>query len=168
MNKVFARKINKLAREDQGVRRGHKKGKIFDTSADKKNTNELKKIIKKYGWPTISLVGKKASFNAWLLAQHADHDRKFQSSILKLLIKIYDKNRDIDRANIAYLTDRLLTAKNKKQIFGTQFSFDKIGRLKLNPIKNLKIIGKLRREYNLPPLKKYMNMAGKFNASLKK
>lgn len=157
-----------MAQEDQGIRKGHKKGKILDTRVDRKNTSELKKIVKKFGWPTISLVGKKSSFNAWLLAQHADHDRKFQKSILKTLIKIYDKNRDIDRANIAYLTDRLLAAQNKKQIFGTQFSFDKSGKLKLNPVKNLKIIEKLRKEYNLPSLKKYMNMANKFNASSKK
>mgnify|MGYP001595563003 CR=1 FL=1 len=57
---------------------------IWDHATDKKNTTELKKIIKKYGWPTIPLVGKRASFCAWLLVQHADHHRQFQKIELKL------------------------------------------------------------------------------------
>lgn len=42
----------------------------------------MKKIVKKHGWPGISLVGKKASVGAWLLAQHADRDLRFQKNVL--------------------------------------------------------------------------------------
>jgi hypothetical protein len=169
MNITLARRINQLAKEDQEMRSGHKKGVKLDANIDKRNTAELKDIIEEYGWPTILLVGKKASSNAWLLAQHADKDQKFQEDVLKLLKKIHKKTdgTDINPANIAYLTDRLLVKKGKKQQFGTQFDFNKIGRLILHPIKNPEAVDKLRKEYNLPPLKKFMKMADEFNAKLK-
>ena len=67
-----------MAKKDQEMRSGHKKGVRLNGNIDKQNNAELKRIIREYGWPTISLVGKKASSNAWLLAQHADKDQKFQ------------------------------------------------------------------------------------------
>ena len=156
-----------MVKEDQELRSGHKKGIKLDANVDRRHTAELKGIIKEYGWPTISMVGNKASFNAWLLAQHADRDVKFQESVLRLLKKIDESTHDINRANIALLTDRLLVKKKKKQQFGTQFDFDKNGRLILHPIKNPKRVDKLRREYNLPPLKKSIKAADEFNAKLK-
>jgi hypothetical protein len=170
MNIRLARRFNQMAREDREMRSGHKKGVRLDVNVDKRHAVELKDIIKKYGWPTISLVGKKASSNAWLLAQHADKDQKFQEMVFKLLKKIDKESEglDIDRANIAYLTDRLLVKKKKRQQFGTQFDFDKSGRLVLHPVKNPKGVDKLRKEYNLPPLKKFMKMADEFNAKIKK
>ena len=157
-----------MAEEDQNMRSGHKKGVRLDADVDKRHTVELESIIKEYGWPTISLVGKKASSNAWLLAQHADHSKKFQESVLRLLKKIDKKTHDINRANIAFLTDRLLVKKKKKQQFGTQFDFKKDGRLVLHPVKNPKAVDNLRKEYNLPPLKDFMKAADEFNAKLKK
>lgn len=61
---------------------------IWDKKIDKKNTLKIKKIIERYDWPTINLVGKKASKNAWLLVQHADHDVKFQKKS-----KFYQQNK---------------------------------------------------------------------------
>lgn len=167
MNRTLARYINQLAKEDKKERAGHHKGSKIKN--DKKRIRELKKLIQQHGWPTVSLVGKKASTNAWLLVQHADHDLKFQKYILNLLEEIDKANRnDIDRANIAYLKDRILMAEKKKQLFGTQFRFDKQGRLSLYPIKNLKGIGSLRKAYKLPPLKEFIKAADEFNQGLKK
>lgn len=168
MNNALAKKIDQMAKEDQEMRRGRKKGVGLDVGIDKRHTTELKGIIKKYGWPTITLVGKKASSNAWLLAQHADHDRKFQEQVLELLKGIDRTAHDIDRANIAYLTDRLLVAKREKQQFGTQFNFGKDERLVLHPISNLRKVDKLRKEYDLPPLKEFTRAADEFNAQKKK
>ena len=58
MNTTLARKINQMAEEDQRMRSGHKKGTKLDASVDKRHTTGLKRIIKEYGWPTISLVGR--------------------------------------------------------------------------------------------------------------
>lgn len=99
-----AKELIEMAKEDQKMRIGHQSGKIkFDFRVDLKNTKRLKKIIEKFGWPTISKVGKEASNAAWLLVQHADNDPKFQQKCLLLMLKV--KVGDINLQNIAYLTD---------------------------------------------------------------
>jgi primosomal protein N'' len=167
MNTRLAKRINQMAEADQKMRNDHKKGAKFDTALDMRHTEELKAIIKEYGWPTISLVGKKASRNAWLLAQHADHSQKFQETVLRLFRRIDRESHDVDRANIAYLADRLSVNKKRTQRFGTQFYFDKKGCLVLHPLMEPNKIDRLRKEYNLPPLAEFLKMADDFNSQRK-
>ncbi|MEN9342125.1 MAG: hypothetical protein RIQ54_381 [Candidatus Parcubacteria bacterium] len=129
MNTALARKINSMVRQDQKIRNSHKKGARLSVAIEKKHVAELKCIIKKYGWPTISLVGKKASFGAWLLAQHADHDSRFQKTVLKLLQKINQETQDINPAHIAYLADRLLIKRKKINNLARNFILIKMGTL---------------------------------------
>jgi hypothetical protein len=91
MNKKLEKIINKMVEIDQKMRKKAMKTGILNKKIDKKNTLKMKKIIKQYGWPTISMVGEKASKNAWLLVQHADHDVEFQKKCLKLMGSIYKK-----------------------------------------------------------------------------
>jgi hypothetical protein len=140
MNTALARKINSMVRQDQKIRNGHKKGVRLSVAIEKKHIAELKCIIKKYGWPTISLVGKKASFGAWLLAQHADHDSRFQKTVLKLLQKINQETQDINPAHIAYLTDRLLIKRKKINDLARNFILIKMGTLYC-------ILLKIKKEY---------------------
>lgn len=86
---------------------------------DTENTAYMKQVVSEYGWPTISLVGKQAAHAAWLLVQHADLDQAFQQQCLTLMERVSEG--EIKPVNIAYLTDRLLVAKNKPQEYGTQF-----------------------------------------------
>lgn len=155
INKKLAKEILERVRIDQTMRRRFTAGKIkWDIRIDRKNTTWLKGIIKRYGWPTISLAGKKASQGAWLLAQHADHDLKFQKKVLKLLKEIYrNDEREIKPANIAYLTDRVLAHEKKPQIFGTQFiRKNEKEKFKPFPIKDSKNVNKRRKAYGLPSL----------------
>jgi len=164
INKVLARKINSLAVKDQQMRKNWGKKGLWDKSVDQRNTRILKKIIKEYGWPARGLVGKKASFNAWLLAQHADHDIRFQKRVLKLMEVLYRNNpKDIDKKNIAFITDRILVHEGKKQIFGTQFYKTKDGKLEPNLISGRKNLNKRRKEYNLPPFKEYEKAMRQYN-----
>ncbi len=48
-----------------------------------RNNARLKGIVKEFGWPTTSLVGKDASKAAWLLAQHAILDEEFMNTCLE-------------------------------------------------------------------------------------
>ena len=139
-----------MVKEDQQMRRSGK----WNSKVDLKNIQEMKKIIKKYGWPDIDLVGKKASEGAWLLAQHADHDVKFQEKCLKL-IKEKLKNKKVSPANYAYLKDRVNVNKNMPQIYGTQFYLNKKNQLVPKPIRDKKNLDKRRKQYGLEPFKEY-------------
>jgi hypothetical protein len=50
-----------------------------------KNNIRVKEIISRYGWPSISLVGKEGSEAAWLIVQHAVLDTGFMDECLPLL-----------------------------------------------------------------------------------
>ena len=104
--------------------------------------------ISKYGWPSSKLVGIKGEFAAWLIAQHADFDVNFQEKCLNLLKRLpKTSNR---RKIIAYLTDRTLVDRKKKQIYGTQFYHGKP-----RPIKYIRNLDKRRKEMSLVPFEVY-------------
>lgn len=143
MNKKIAEKINKMAKIDQ---KACKTG-TFNFALAKKNTDEMKKIINKFGWPLTKLVGKKASHFAWLLVQHADHDVKFQKDCLVLMEK--------NTIDWAYLTDRILVNEGKPQIYGTQFYKNLDGKLIPRPIKNGAGLNNRRKFLGLQSFKLY-------------
>lgn len=146
--------------KDQKMRRRAERTGIWNKKIDKENTKILKRIIKKYGWPTVSAVGKKTSHNLWLLVQHADHDIIFQEKCLELMKKIHDSNQsDVLKQDIAFLTDRIRVNRHKPQIFGTQFYLNERNILVYQPIKNKKNLDKKRKKYGLPSFKIYLKMA---------
>lgn len=116
-------------------------------NCDTKNIVEAKNIIKKYGWPTFNLVGRRASDAFWLLVQHSDRDIKFQKRCLALLEKAI-KNKQAHPKNFAFLTDRILATEGKRQEFGTQFIF-KNGKAVVKPVQDRKNLNKKRTKYGL-------------------
>jgi len=160
MNKNLAKQINKMAEIDQEAVRKRQIFGIVNKRLISENTKKMKEIVSRYGWPTISLVGKKASKNAWLLVQHADDDLTFQQKCLTFMKKIYQKNpKEIYPQHIAFLTDRILVNKGKKQLFGTQFYTNKKGVFTHYPIKDIKNVDKRRKAYGIPPLEEYIKAA---------
>ncbi|MBI2618185.1 hypothetical protein HYW58_01910 [Candidatus Kaiserbacteria bacterium] len=155
INKKLARDILGRVRIDQMMRKRFIAGKVrWDKRVDKRNTTWLKRVMKQYGFPMISLVGKKASHGAWLLIQHADHDLRFQKKVLATLNEIYKKDKkEINPADIAYLTDRILVHEKKPQVFGTQFTRkSEKEEFKSFPIKNKRNVDKRRKKYGLSSL----------------
>jgi hypothetical protein len=88
--------------------------------ADTQNTAWLKQLVDRQGWPTVTQVGTDGAHAAWLLVQHADADVKFQRRCLDLMTAL--PKDEVPPSKVAYLTDRVLLAEGKKQIYGTQFS----------------------------------------------
>ena len=127
------------------------------TSADKENTNWLKNVIEKHGWPTNTMVGKDGATATWLLVQHADADPKFQRQCLDLMSKLPKK--EVSQADFAYLTDRVLLAEGKKQVYGTQF-VNVDGELQPQPLEDEANVDKRRKEVGLPPLAEYAKSMG--------
>jgi len=129
------------------------------TKADEENVAWLKQVVAKQGWPSSSLVGKEGAFDAWLLVQHADADPKFQRQCLDLMTKLPDG--EVQKDNLALLTDRVLLAEGKKQIYGTQLDITdgKVVPLDLEDPEN---VDKRRAEVGLEPLAKYLENSAKF------
>ncbi|MDT7567995.1 MAG: hypothetical protein QOG76_6619 [Pseudonocardiales bacterium] len=77
---------------------------------DQDNTRWLKGVVAWYGWPTRSMVGDDGAAAAWLLVQHADHDRAFQRRCLVLMQALPADQTSPE--HIAYLADRVRSAEN--------------------------------------------------------
>lgn len=159
MNRILVKKIWEMAKLDQAIRKGgtissYAKPNWKDKGLiTKGNTKILKKIVKQFGWPTIQLVGKKASNLAWLLVQHADHDLKFQRYCLRLMIK-EAKRGNVLWENVAYLTDRILVNDGRPQLYGTQF-YESKAKLIPRLIKNVDELDERRKEMGLEPFEDY-------------
>jgi hypothetical protein len=94
------------------------------SAVDRKNTDDLKQLLKIYQWFKISQFGAVADRNAWLLIQHADQQPDFQNEVLKILEPLY-KIGETDPRNYAYLFDRVAASfsdpsKRSLQRYGTQ------------------------------------------------
>jgi hypothetical protein len=155
MNKLLAKRLIAMQHADQSMRRAAIAGfSAWDHDLDHKQTEELKRMINRHGWPTISLVGEAASHAAWVLVQHADHDPDFQMCALKMMedIRLVTPD-DVSWHDVAYLTDRILVHNLKKpQWFGTQHYLNQKGKLVPFTIEDKKHVNKRRIEYGLETL----------------
>ncbi len=155
MNHILAAQLKKMVQKDQKVR------KLMDKmyEIDNENRKKLKRIIRKYDFPTKTLVGKDGAGDAWLIVQHADDDVKFQDDCLKLLEKLA-KMGEADKRNVAYLTDRVRTNKNLPQVYGTQVSMRpadwKNKKFVYGNLVDPKNLDKRRKEVGLEPFSKYI------------
>lgn len=158
LNMQLAATLMQLAERDKEAREGALSAP-FNTNLrgtiqriDRENREELRAIIKRFGWPGRSLVGEPAAHAAWLIAQHADEDLPFQKDCLKLMESAPDG--EVSRHDLAFLTDRVLLASGKKQLYGTQFA--QVGRGFLpQPMDDAKKVEARRRKIGLPPLAQY-------------
>ena len=123
---------------------------------DHRNTEWLKRVIAKDGWPTISKVGKQASNNAWLLAQHADDDPVFQLRVLRLMEPLA-KQGEVERGNYALLYDRVMLPLTGKQRYGTQFTCDTKG-WHPQALENEAAVDARRKEVGLDPIATYAKL----------
>lgn len=125
------------------------------TEADSINLIKAKGIIKKYGYPGFDRVGE-TSNNFWAIVQHCDDDIPFQEQVLTLM-KVQIAHNNADKANYAYLTDRVLTNKHQKQIYGTQIHVDpKTHKATPMPLKYPKLVNKLRTQMGLGTEEEYL------------
>jgi len=126
--------------------------------ADEENTKRLTEIVEQHGWPTNTLVGPDGANAAWLLVQHADRDRKFQRKCLDLMTKL--PKQEISQRDLAYLTDRVLLAEGKKQLYGTQMDSAE-GRWVPRPLEDPENVDQRRADHGLQPLAVYIKQMEK-------
>jgi hypothetical protein len=155
VNKELALRLFYLGIEDQLYRSYLPKlGQIpYDSTGrfyyypNNKPMNELEKIIKQYGFPTISMVGKLGSKNAFLILQHSEKITRYYRRVKKAY-----KQNEINSLDFALLTDRYLGDMGRKQLYGTQLIQTPItlrkypGKYILCPVKDFKNVNKRRKE----------------------
>ncbi|MCX6622362.1 MAG: beta-galactosidase trimerization domain-containing protein [Acidobacteria bacterium] len=124
---------------------------------DRANTDELKGLLKLYRWFTVSEFGKETDGNAWLLVQHADHDRAFQQAVLDILTELYPK-RETQPANYAYLWDRVAHGAGRKQRYGTQGRCIGPGVWKSYEIEDPAALKQRRHDLELMPMEEYRSI----------
>ncbi len=87
--------------------------------ADAANTSRMQDLVAQFGWPPISTFGESATYDAWLLVQHADQNPSFQREVLALMEPMLASGEVLGN-NYAYLWDRVAGADDRPQRYGTQ------------------------------------------------
>ena len=154
--KAIADEILKMSEADQKMRMSGQ----WDSSIDVANTQRMKELVEQIGWPTRSKVGKHASEMAWLLVQHADHDRAFQQTCLSLMKA--QAAGEVSPANMAYLEDRVRVGEGRPQVYGTQFYADEAGNIGPRPIEDPDHVDERRKAVGLQPLSAYAREVEQF------
>ena len=158
INQPLANVLLRLEERDQEARRAalvdpmntNLRGTI--QRIDRENREELRAMIRQFGWPGRSLVGEQAAHAAWLVAQHADEDPDFQKQCLRLMESA--PTGEVSNKDLAFLTDRVLLNSGRPQRYGTQFK--QIGqRFVPQPMDELKKVEARRHKIGLPPLAQY-------------
>ncbi len=151
-------RLLELAERDRQTRnRLATSGELFDGYQPEmervhvENAAVLEKAIEKHGWPGESVVGRRASEAAWLVAQHAISLPSFQKKCLALLRGAVEAG-EAPPAQAAYLFDRIRFNQRRPQRFGTILDWDREGRLSPWEIEDAGDVETRRRETGLSPL----------------
>ena len=130
---------------------------------DSVNEAEAKRIFNKYGYPGYSLVGDSGSNWFWTIVQHCDDDIVFQQKVLAQMDKEV-KAHNASGEDYAYLEDRVLISKGKKQLYGTQVHVDpKTNKATPFAIEDSTRIDERRKAVGMMPLSDYLNLIEKGN-----
>lgn len=117
----FIDSLAKMAEIDQAIRKEpwseerNRRMSVIDST----NTAKLQALVAQYGFPTWELVGRDASNNAWLIAQHSWSYLPWYYEHYKDAVK----NNNADNHNLAYMEDRYLMQHGRPQIYGSQMSW---------------------------------------------
>jgi hypothetical protein len=157
-DRELKQRLIRMAKQDQAAR-------MFDWShapaettlkkmqlTDERQTAELKQIIHEKGWPTISLVGIRASQDAALILMHSpDHD--FQRQLIPELQELAEDEKIVG-SDIEIIVDKVLVSEGRPQRFGTQFSISN-SHVQMEPVEDPAHLDQRRAQYLLVPMTYY-------------
>lgn len=119
---------------------------------DRQLTEQMKAIVGAHGWPTIALVGIRASNAAMLILTHtADH--AWQGSLLPQLEGLADAGK-IDGSALALVIDKELVARGRLQRYGSQFKLVH-GEMAMLAVEDPGGLDRRRADALLPPMDVY-------------
>ena len=109
----------------------------------------IETIIKKYDYPTKSLVGE-ANIIPFSIMSYAS--RSVREKYVPLFIKVAERG-DLEWSSVAIFIDKARIAFGKEQVYGTQYNFDKRGRLVYFPIEDKDHLNERRNKIGLGDFK---------------
>ena len=121
----------------------------------RENERWLKDVLKRNDLLDTSKFGQKVSQGAWLIIQHADHDREWQRDMLLLIEKLYQEGK-IAPEPYALMTDRVAVNFDQLQTFGSQGKCDGNGSWKPKPIDDEVNVDQRRKTMRLEPMVTYI------------
>lgn len=149
MNQSLSEELLAMAESDREMRsKAIEDDTQWNDTLDEKNTTRLSQIVERFGWPTISMVGAKASHAAWLVVQHSP-DINFMRQSLDAMKQVSADG--IDTVNVAYLEDRVRMMDGRPQLYGTQFTVVN-DELKMYSVDNLEELESRRAQMGLESL----------------
>ena len=137
----------------------------FKQQIAKDNYNTLQKLMKEYGWPKYSTVGKLAADAPLLVINHHESD----SVRIKYLPQIKQSclEKEGSCMEFAKIQDRILVNANKAQIYGMQFRYNAERKLEPFPIIDSEYVDQRRAEIGLEPLKSYLKRKINYDWNIK-
>ncbi len=120
---------------------------------DEKHTGRLRAIFKEHGFPGFCLVGRDGAQAAHVMLMHSP-SLELQKEALPL-VEAAVKKGELPAHAAASLTDDILSAEGKPQLYGTHFDFVD-GKLVMHPVSDPEGLEARRARVGLPPLKEYM------------
>ncbi|MGW3930874.1 DUF6624 domain-containing protein [Streptomyces microflavus] len=112
------------------------------------DTQALRRLVTKFGWPGRALVGEAGCEAALAIALQADHDPAFQTTLLTMLTEAVRRG-DATSAQWAHLHDRCLVHSGPQE-YGTQYRLHD-GRIEPHPVVDPGGLDKRRADVGLPP-----------------
>jgi hypothetical protein len=140
--------LNQMVEKDQAVRKEVPILQSKMKQVDDGNYPEILRIYEQYKWPLISVVGRSAAHNYWLLVQH--QDLEFQRRVLPDLQRAVEAG-EASKVDYAYLYDRVMFFQGKPQHWGTQGDC-KNGRAVLAPVDDPAGLEQRRKDLHLMPV----------------
>jgi len=141
---------------------------LFKDSIYQSHQKLISEIIENNGYPGFNLVGEQGANIAFIIVQHSDHNPEFQKNYLELMKIEVEKEND-KASNYALLTDRSNLNNGKKQIYGTQVTYNfKISQAYPKNLKDSVNVNKRRKAIGLEPIEVYLNRMSEINYKMNK
>jgi hypothetical protein len=158
-NEALRQELLRMYEADQAARAPMQTGKLMteaevrrENEVDAANTRRLTEIFKQYGFPSVALVGKDGAHAAFIMVIHGD-SLALKKRSLPYIEKAAQRG-EVPAEAFASLTDTILNAEGKPQLYGTKFDLVG-GRWTLAPTKDPARLDARRAELGLPPIAVY-------------
>jgi len=138
--------LDKAIEADQSNRTGFSE---YSVKIEAENQKILSNIIEQCGFPNSINNKKETVVHAFIILLHSDY--QFQKKYYEDVVKAIETG-DLRKSDIAYLEDKMLSALQQKQKYGTQNIYDEEGNLILAPYDDFDKVNQRRKEVGLPIL----------------